>query len=270
MGFIGPNGAGKTTAIKVILGLLNADGGSVRIFGNDIAKDHIKALAHVGAIIESPELYTYMSGYDNLMQCARICGVDKTRVMECAQIVGLDSRINDKVSRYSLGMRQRLGVAQAILNYPGLLILDEPTNGLDPDGIMDLRRLLRELADNGVSVLVSSHILAELEHICDSVCIIENGFIVSRRNLSVTDDDDRLMFRIEVGNAENAYSILTRAGYETECAKNSVVFKAHREDVPHAVSALVFSGCDVFSVTEKKVTLEDAYIEATGFGHSGR
>ena len=146
-GFLGPNGAGKTTLIKTVVGHLMADDGNVSICGKTLKKDFESAMANVGGIIENPEFYKYMSGYDNLLQYARMRGVrDPERIREVVHLVGLDHRIHDKVGRYSLGMRQRLGVAQAILHRPRLLVLDEPTNGLDPAGIKDLRDILKRFA----------------------------------------------------------------------------------------------------------------------------
>ena len=265
LGFIGPNGAGKTTAIKVILGLLHPDNGFVRIFGHDIQKEHVEALSGVGAIIESPELYSYMSGYDNLMQFARIHGIKREKVLEAARTVGLESRIRDRVSKYSLGMRQRLGVAQAIMHDPGLLILDEPTNGLDPDGIMELRATLRNLASQGTAILISSHLLSELEHICTSVCIIEKGVIVSRRTLdgSGQEQNELPQFCVLTDDSAKALEVLSAAGYEAVIDGETVLFKAERGSVPEAVRALVGAGCGITGITEKKVTIEDAYIQAT-------
>ena len=158
LGFIGPNGAGKTTTIKLILGLQSITSGVVSINGYDIEKQFTKAIEKVGAIIENP---------------------DRTRIMEVVKLVRLDNRINDKVSKYSLGMRQRLGVAQAILHKPKLLILDEPTNGLDPEGIKEMRDLLRELAQKEkMAIFISSHNLAEIETLCNKVCIIQNGNVI--------------------------------------------------------------------------------------------
>lgn len=267
LGFIGPNGAGKTTAIKVILGLLHANSGSVSIMGNDIVKNHEAALASVGAIIESPELYSYMSGYDNLMQFARIHNIGEERVMECARIVGLGDRIRDKVSRYSLGMRQRLGVAQAIMHNPKLLILDEPTNGLDPSGILDLRSTLRRLAfEEGTAILVSSHLLSELEHICTSVCVIEKGNIISYRKLSEGEVEEKpITYILTVGDNEKAVSVLSSSGYSATVGEDgNITLSVLKSSVPRAVAALVGAECDIYGLTEKKLTLEDAYIEATG------
>ena len=177
LGFIGPNGSGKTTTIKLILGLQSIDNGSVEINGFNVVKNFEKAIEKVGAIVENPDLYMYLSGYDNLKLVANLYkGIDSKRIDEVIKLVGLENRINDKVSKYSLGMRQRLGLAQAILHKPNLLILDEPTNGLDPEGIKDLRELLVKLATTEhMGILISSHNLAELESFCTKVCIIKNG-----------------------------------------------------------------------------------------------
>ena len=173
VGFLGPNGAGKTTAIKMILGLLSIDAGEIKVNGFDVSQKREKALQRVGGIIESPELYGYLTGRTNLKLFASMYdGIKEEQIDSAVRTVRLENRINDKVKKYSLGMRQRLGVAQAILHDPNLLILDEPTNGLDPNGIKELRDNLRHLADKGAGVLVSSHQLAEMELMCDRVVII--------------------------------------------------------------------------------------------------
>lgn len=176
-GFLGPNGAGKTTTIKMITGLYSITEGQIFIDGHNVVKNFEKALNSVGAIIENPEMYGYLSGLDNLKIYARMHdGVTKARIEEVVRLVKLENRINDKVSHYSLGMRQRLGLAQALLHKPRLLILDEPTNGLDPKGIKELREMLRELAEKEkLSVLVSSHLLTEMELMCDRFGIIDGG-----------------------------------------------------------------------------------------------
>ena len=164
LGFIGPNGAGKTTTIKLILGLQGITSGDVNINGYDIKKDFTKAIRRVGAIIENPDLYMYLTGYENLKLVANMYkGITKERIMEVVKLVKLENRINDKVSKYSLGMRQRLGVAQAILHNPNLLVLDEPTNGLDPEGIIEMRDLLKKLAKQGIAIFISSHNLPQME-----------------------------------------------------------------------------------------------------------
>ena len=181
-GFLGPNGAGKTTTIRMIVGLIKPTLGHVRICGYDVSREFVKAMSNVGCIIESPEMYKYLTGLDNLFQYAAMDKrVTKDRIKEVIRLVGLENRVSDKVSTYSLGMRQRLGIAQALLCRPRLLILDEPTNGLDPSGITEFRKLIRRLAeDQGMTVFVSSHLLSEVQLMCDSVAIIKQGSIVNK------------------------------------------------------------------------------------------
>lgn len=183
LGFIGPNGAGKTTIIKLILGLYRYDSGIVEINGYNLKNDFVKAISGVGAIIENPDLYMYMTGYENIMISAKIYNIEKEKVANIVKLVGLEDKINEKVSKYSLGMRQRLGIAQAIVHSPKVLILDEPTNGLDPEGIIDLNNLLKKLAKNGMAIMISSHILSELELLCNKFCFINNGRIVSYKTM---------------------------------------------------------------------------------------
>ena len=186
LGFIGPNGAGKTTTIKLILGLQGINGGKVSINGYDIEKQFTKAIEKVGAIVENPDLYMYLTGYDNLKLVKNLYkNIDDNRIDEVVKLVKLENRIKDKVSKYSLGMRQRLGIAQAILHRPNLLILDEPTNGLDPEGIKEMRELLLELANKEkMAILISSHNLAELDNLCNKVCIIQNGKIIETSDIA--------------------------------------------------------------------------------------
>jgi ABC-2 type transport system ATP-binding protein len=176
-GLIGPNGAGKTTTIRMMVGLVGMTGGDVLIRGSSIKRQFREAVRHIGAIVENPEMYPYLTGYRNLMQYARMasaCG--KERIDEIVRLVGLENRIHDRVKTYSLGMRQRLGVAQALLHQPSVLILDEPTNGLDPAGIRDMRRLLRQLAaERQIAVMVSSHMLSEMELLCDRFGVVQEG-----------------------------------------------------------------------------------------------
>ena len=179
-GFLGANGAGKTTTIRMLVGLIAANSGSIKVVGCDIKKQREKALAQIGAVVENPELYTYLSGYDNLMVIAKLRKIPKSAVDEVVEIVGLKDRINDKVKKYSLGMKQRLGLATALLSKPKLLILDEPTNGLDPSGILDFREIIRNVSKTyNTSVFISSHILSEVQELCDTVAFINGGKIVA-------------------------------------------------------------------------------------------
>ena len=193
VGLVGPNGAGKTTIIKLILGLVKITKGNVYINGLDIEKNFVKAIEKVGAIVENPDLYMYLSGYDNLKITANnYKNISKERINEVIKIVGLENRIKDKVSTYSLGMRQRLGIAEAIINNPQLLILDEPTNGLDVEGIIETRNLIKELSKKGIAILVSSHNLSEIGNICSRIIAVKNGKIVEDSDIDNFTDGGRL------------------------------------------------------------------------------
>src|SRR5690625_230371 len=180
-GLIGPNGAGKTTAIRMMVGLMRVSSGDIRIFGKSIQTNFKEAIHKVGAIVENPEIYPFLTGWQNLKHYARmIPGIRDERIDEVIQLVGLQKPIHQKVSRYSLGMRQRLGIAQALLHRPKVLILDEPTNGLDPAGIREIRQYIRRLAtEEGVAVIISSHLLSEIELMCDRIGVIKNGELVA-------------------------------------------------------------------------------------------
>jgi ABC-2 type transport system ATP-binding protein len=179
-GFLGPNGSGKTTTIRMLVDLIKPTEGKIIVCGEDIGLHPERALAHVGCIVENPEMYAFMTGWENLEHFARMqAGITSARITEVVDIVGLDQRIHDKVKTYSLGMRQRLGIAQALLGNPKLLILDEPTNGLDPKGIKELREFIRKLAEGGMSLFISSHLLSEIQLMCDRVAIIARGEVIA-------------------------------------------------------------------------------------------
>ncbi|MBQ3494405.1 MAG: ABC transporter ATP-binding protein [Clostridia bacterium] len=185
-GFLGANGAGKSTTIKMLTGLTNITSGNAYINGYSVKTNFEKAIKNVGAIIEIPQFYPYLSGYNNLKFFAKLSEIKVTdsRIQEVADLVGLGQRIKDRVSNYSLGMKQRLGVAQALLHHPKILILDEPTNGLDANGIREFRLLLKTLAvKENICILISSHILAEMENMCDIIAIIDKGKIIEFKTL---------------------------------------------------------------------------------------
>ncbi len=265
LGFIGPNGAGKTTTIKLILGLQKIGSGSVTINGFDIKKNFEKAISKVGAIIENPDLYMYLSGYDNLKLIANLySNVDKSRIDEVVKLVGLENRINDKVGKYSLGMRQRLGVAQAILHKPNLLILDEPTNGLDPEGIRDLRNLLVKLAkEENMGILISSHNLAELESFCNKVCIIKNGVIVETSDIEeVKKETSDGNYIIEVDDSKRARIII--GDMSTAQDSTHILVHSDKENIPFIIKKLVLQDIKIYSIKEDVVSLEDAFFKKTG------
>ena len=191
VGFVGPNGAGKSTFIKSVLGLYHLDGGSIRICDYDVKKDFEKALRNVGCIVENPDMYQNISGWKNLEICALMNGISHPKNLEVlVKLVHLEEAIHHKVKTYSLGMKQRLGLAQALLNHPKLLILDEPTNGLDPLGIKELREILKQINEEyKMTIFISSHILSEIENVCDRVILIQEGKIVE--NILVSDIKDK-------------------------------------------------------------------------------
>lgn len=291
LGFIGPNGAGKTTTIKLILGLQKITSGEVKINGYDIKRDFEKAIERVGTIVENPDLYMYMSGLENLKIIARLYkNVDQKRVEEVIKLVGLENRIKDKVSKYSLGMRQRLGIAQAILHKPNLLILDEPTNGLDPEGIKQLRDLLTKLAkEEKMAILISSHNLAELESFCNKVSIIQNGEIIETSTLEEAKRvDGKMIYEIELDSTAGVEKILDNSALEhikednlqqkqdtREISKqesknveiidsNIIKIYASKEEIPEIVAKLVNNNKKIYKVCEDLTSLEDAFLKKTG------
>jgi len=270
-GFLGPNGAGKTTTIRMIVGLIGITSGTVTINGYDVVKDFEKAIKEVGAIVENPEMYKYLSGYQNLVHFARMSSVGQDRIEEVIKLVGLEARIHDKVKTYSLGMRQRLGLAQALLHKPSVLILDEPTNGLDPAGIRELRDHLRMLAEKErISVIVSSHLLAEMEMMCDRVAIIQHGKLVSVKALRemISEEADQAVL-IEVDRAQDAKALLSTAlpGLAVTVHGNALLLPISREQIPAVVKQLVQGGFDIYGVHNEAKTLEDKFLEITGGGH---
>ena len=269
-GFLGPNGAGKTTTIRMLVGLARPDRGSVRIRGLDIVRDFEKAMTHVGCIVESPDLYPYLTGRENLMHFARMLGAGaEERIGELAALVALTERLDDRVSTYSLGMRQRLGIAQALLGHPDVLILDEPANGLDPAGIREIRQLVRRLAEErGMSVFVSSHLLSEIELMCDRVVIIHRGRTLAAApvaELTARVISDRVLVRATPPAA--AADVLRRFGEveaSAEAARGALSARISPERVPDALRALVAAGVDVHAVERPESSLEEVFLEITG------
>ena len=260
-GFIGPNGAGKTTTIRIMTGLMKPTSGEVEIGGISMQKNFSEAIRPVGVIVENPEMYSYLSGYKNLLHFARMH--DKASKDELARIidqVGLTDRIHEKVSTYSLGMRQRLGLAQALLHKPKFLILDEPTNGLDPAGIRELRVLLRKLADEeGVAVLVSSHLLTEIELMCDRIIIIQRGQIVETRDIRASQQS---RYRFDIDN--KGLEILNSYNYTFTQLENFTIVDIERDQVPALIAQLVEKNIAIYAVTPYQESLEDQFLQVTG------
>ncbi|HIU12357.1 MAG TPA: ABC transporter ATP-binding protein [Candidatus Onthocola stercorigallinarum] len=261
LAFIGPNGSGKTTTIKLILGLQKINSGEVLINGLDITKNFEDAIRKVGAIVENPDSYMYLTGWQNLRLIADYYGnISDEDINELVKYVGLESRINDKVNKYSLGMRQRLGIARALLNKPNILILDEPTNGLDPEGIKDLRVLLKRLASDGMGILISSHNLAELESFCNKVCIIDNGTIIESSEVTTLKNNENIVvFKVSDTTKIDIKDIF-------DVNKTSFKVSASKEDIAKIIKKLVKDGIDIYEVKNEELTLEEAFLKKTKGG----
>ena len=259
LAFIGPNGSGKTTTIKLILGLQKIDKGKVIINGFDVEKDFVKVIEKVGAIVENPDTYMYLTGWQNLKMIANLYkGVTDEEIKEIVKLVNLEKRINDKVSKYSLGMRQRLGIARALINKPNVLILDEPTNGLDPEGIKDLRNLLKKLAKEGMGVLISSHNLAELESFCNKVLIIDNGKIIETSEVSeFKNNGNKYIFKVSNTQGLDLEGIYQVKGDE-------FAYDGSKEEIAKLIKTLVKKNVDVYEVKMEELTLEEAFLKKTG------
>lgn len=272
MGLLGPNGSGKTTTIRMIVGLMSITEGDIFIKGKSITDHFEEAIAHVGGIVENPEMYKYLSGYKNLLHYARMGqNIPRERIDEVVKLVGLEKRIHDKVGRYSLGMRQRLGLAQALLHSPSLLILDEPTNGLDPAGIREFRDHLRTLArEQGVAVLISSHLLSEMELICDRITIIQDGKLVGVQRVNdfvaIENNNEKVSVHFTVEPVEEGVDLLKKRYpkemFRTEGQRITVTMV--REEIPDAVACLVHENIKVYGVEVETRTLEDKFLEVTG------
>ncbi|WP_435367982.1 ABC transporter ATP-binding protein [Paenibacillus lautus] len=271
VGLLGPNGAGKTTTIRMIVGLIDMSQGDVLVKGHSIKKDFVQAVRHIGGIIENPEFYPYMSGYDNLRQYQRMSeGVTITRIMEVVKLVGLQDAIHKKVRAYSLGMRQRLGIAQALLHNPSILILDEPTNGLDPAGIREMRDYLKQIArDEGIAILVSSHLLSEMELMCSRVVVIQEGKFVTERSIGGTVVNEELTtvsLRVnDTAMAEQTVQHLKDiALINTSEEEGMITLQLHEEDIPTLIQSLCDARVRIYRVEEMKSSLEEEFLKWTG------
>ena len=282
-GFLGPNGAGKTTTIKMVVGLLRVDEGDVIICGKNLKRDFEGAIAQIGAIVENPEMYKYMTGMQNLRQYARMRkGVTQEKIDGIIELVGLKNRIHEKVGKYSLGMRQRLGIAQALLGDPKLLILDEPTNGLDPVGIKNLRDLLKDLAHKqGVGVIVSSHLMSEMELMCDRVGIISEGRIIDVKPLEKLlheTSNNMVTYHYHVDHADEVATLIQGLECYQQSEQNSIqILNEHSFvlsciqdeslDISEVNKAIILSNYALYTVTaNENKNLEEVFIQLTEKG----
>jgi ABC-2 type transport system ATP-binding protein len=269
LGFLGPNGAGKTTTIRILLGLLHGDRGTAKIAGHDCWTDHARASPFFGATLEQPGFYGFLSGRDNLRQFARMLGsVDEKQITELLDLVGMTERADDKVKRYSMGMRQRLALAQALLGKPRLLVLDEPTNGLDPNGIHGLRILLRKLAsEQGLTIFFSSHLLSEVEELCDRVVVLHRGEVRASGPLSELMNVKGYRYRIDVSDVDRALEVaraVDGARAEAGTVKDSITVTSDTDLARQINHALVYAGIGVDQLVRTEKGLEDVYIQLTG------
>lgn len=266
-GFLGPNGAGKTTTIRMIVGLMSLTSGDIKIGGYSIQKNFEKAVRSVGAIVENPEMYKFLTGYQNLWQYARMSsGVTESKINEIVELVGLSERIHDKLKTYSLGMRQRLGLAQCLLHDPEVLILDEPTNGLDPAGIREIRDYLRILAkEKNMAVIVSSHILSEMEMMCDRIGIIQKGKLIDVQQVKDFVKGSEKEFELEVTPVQEAINVLESLYTQNKIHKTEtgIAMSIKKEAIPELIKQLVMADINVYGIREITKTLEDRFLEVT-------
>ena len=268
VGFLGPNGAGKTTTIKMIMGLFSITDGRISVCGHDVVTDFEKAMQNVGGIVENPDLYKRLTGRQNLEYFASMYdGVNSANIDSVVKLVKMSERINDKVRTYSLGMCQRIGIAQALLHNPRLLVLDEPTNGLDPIGIKELRDLLKTISkEAGVGVFISSHLLSEMELMCDRIYIIDNGMMIGEKAIEkVHEQAEQEVFNYSflTGDNQKVYQYFQSLQANCTLENGSVNLVMKRNEIPAIIKALIEMGIDIFAVNQKQRTLEQDFISMT-------
>jgi len=264
-GFLGPNGAGKTTTIRMMVGLIGLTSGDIKIGGHSIQSNFEQAVSQVGAIVENPEMYKFLTGYENLIHFARLSNhVNKEKIDEVVKLVNLSDRIHDKVKNYSLGMRQRLGVAQALLHEPEVLILDEPTNGLDPAGIREMRDHLKMLTrEKGLAVIVSSHLLSEMEMMCDRIAILQKGKLVDVQTIQDFKNGVDQEIEIDVVPTENALAIFQTMGIPARRGETGLICSIKKVEIPSVVKRLANENIDIFGIKEVSKSLEERFLEVT-------
>jgi len=264
-GFLGPNGAGKTTTIRMLLGLMKPSSGTIKIFQKDVTKDRINILAKVGSLVENPSYYPHLTAYENLEALRKILGVPKSRIDEVLAIVRLKDAANKKVKGFSLGMKQRLGIAASLLHNPELLILDEPTNGLDPSGIIEIRNLIKRLpAEYGMTIIISSHLLSEIDQMATQVGIVSKGKMIFQDSIEAMRKSAQPKIFIKVSDAEKGWRSLVAHGIKAEHKEGLISLdECSDEKVAHIVQILVQEGILIYRVEEEKRSLEDIFLQMT-------
>lgn len=262
-GFLGPNGSGKSTTIRMLLGLIKPSKGTVRIFQEDLKKSRKSILSRVGSLVEHPSYYPHLTAQENLEVWRKLVNVPKKRIHEVLELVQLSNVSGKAVKGFSLGMKQRLGIAAALLNEPELLILDEPTNGLDPSGIIEMRNLIKQLAaEKGMTILVSSHLLAEIDQMATTVGIVRKGQMIFQDSIQALHKLAQHQVSLAVSESKMARQVLMAAGVQAEW-KEGRLYLADRSDaiVAQAVQALVMKGHSVYRVEEEKRALENIFLD---------
>ncbi|SDM83043.1 ABC-2 type transport system ATP-binding protein [Daejeonella rubra] len=264
-GFLGPNGAGKTTTIKILLNLLHSDSDKVYLFGKEFSKNRIEILSKIGSLIEQPAIYHHLSGRENLINRARLLQIPKIRVGEILKLVDLTESADKKAGKYSLGMKQRLGIGLALLPDPELLILDEPTNGLDPNGIIDVRNLLRKLvSEMGKTVFISSHMLSEVEKMVTHLGIINRGKLVFQGSLEELHKISKKQILIQASDPVKAKVLLSENGYPTDLLAE-ILYTPYisKEQNAEINSLLVRNNHKVYSLSQSQENLENLFLSIT-------
>ncbi|MES2628521.1 MAG: ABC transporter ATP-binding protein [Bacteroidota bacterium] len=264
-GFLGANGAGKTTTIRLLLGLLKKQEGSIRLFGQELEAHRISILRKVGALIESPSIYSHLSASENLQVLQKVYGCSKNRIGEVLRLTGLADTGKKSAGKFSLGMKQRLSLAMALLNEPRLLILDEPTNGLDPGGIMEMRELLKTLnRENGITILVSSHLLSEIEKLVSHLGIINNGKLIFQGTLATLAEQQHSGLAVEwsVSNTQQALALLASLGLQPVVKNERISLDPMPDSKIAAINRdLVSNGIDVYGIQTITGDLETTFME---------
>lgn len=265
-GFLGPNGAGKTTTIRMLLGLARPTQGSIQVFGKDIRKDKLSILKKVGSLVEYPSYYGHLTAYENLEAVRILLDAPKSRIEEVLSIVRLTKDAKRPVKGFSLGMKQRLGIATALLGNPELLILDEPTNGLDPSGIIEIRELIKSLPkEHGITIVISSHLLSEIDQMATQVGIISKGQMIFQDSISALRAQSTSKIKVTVNDGESAWKTLLTNGYKTDFIQNKLVIEnCADQQVADIVRSLVQNDYPVYRVEEERKSLEEIFLELTG------
>ncbi|MBG9455575.1 bacitracin ABC transporter ATP-binding protein [Lysinibacillus sphaericus] len=264
-GFLGPNGAGKTTTIRMLLGLMKPSSGTIKMFQKDLTKERINILSKVGSLVENPSYYPHLTAYENLEALRKILGVPKSRIDEVLEIVRLKDAADKKVKGFSLGMKQRLGIAASLLHNPELLILDEPTNGLDPSGIIEIRNLIKRLpSEYGMTIIISSHLLSEIDQMATQVGIVTKGKMIFQDSIEAMRRFAQPKVVIKVSNSEKGWRSLVANGIKAEHKDDLILFdECSDEKVAHIVQTLVQEGVSVYRVEEEKRSLEEIFLQMT-------